>query len=148
MSIGLRLKEEDSPQRHKEHKEETKPKSSNKNRMAASGFVYSLCSLCLCGESLLGHVHDDEPLRLFADRQSIHDFLSLGIDDRHRVATAGGDVADFAVRCEGEPIDAAADRNSRNLLRLLAGDVIDVNVEMFDIAFPQLFLVRPDAQAV
>src|SRR5258707_15164127 len=94
------------------------------------------------------HGHDDQRFRLFADRHSSHDFLGLRIDGGHCAGTASRNVADLPVGTERQPIDAAADWDGGDLFWLLTGDVVDMYLAMLNVAFPDLFLVRPNSQAV
>src|SRR5208282_5623907 len=94
----------------------------------------------------LRDIDDEQPLRLLADGNSRDDLLALGIDGRYFTLAPRGDVAGLAVGSERQPVDLAADRNGRNLLGPIAGDLIDMDVEVLDVAFPDFLLVGPNPQ--
>src|SRR5262249_11680953 len=108
------------------------------------GFMARLTRLL----GLLGQGDHDQPFGLLADADAGEDLLGPGVHGRHLARTPGRNVADLAVGGEGQPVDFTPDRDRGDLPGLVAGDVVDVDLEVPHVALPDLFLVGPDAQAV
>src|SRR5258708_2721167 len=74
--------------------------------------------------------------------------LRLRIDCRDRAFTARRDIANFAVRAEREPVNVITDGDRGDLAWPSAGDIVDMDFVMIDIAFPHFFLIRSNPESV